>query len=60
MLAVISPAKKLNFDTEAPPGKHSQPEFLEQSEVLVEMARGLSRKDLARTMKLSAPFQSSS
>ena len=53
MLAVISPAKKLNFETEAPPGEHSQPEFLDQSEVLVEMARGLSRKDLARTMKLS-------
>ena len=53
MLAIISPAKKLNFETEAPPGEHSQPEFLEQSEVLVEMARGLSRRDLVRTMKLS-------
>jgi cytoplasmic iron level regulating protein YaaA (DUF328/UPF0246 family) len=29
MLAVISPARKLNFETEAPPGKHSQPEFLD-------------------------------
>jgi cytoplasmic iron level regulating protein YaaA (DUF328/UPF0246 family) len=53
MLAVISPAKKLDFETEALSAKHSQPEFLEQSEVLVEMARGLNRSDLARTMKLS-------
>ena len=53
MLAVISPAKKLDFETATLSTKHSQPEFLEQSEVLVEMARGLSRKDLARTMKLS-------
>ena len=53
MLAVISPAKKLDFETKAPPAKYSRPEFLDQSEVLVEMARGLSRKALARTMKLS-------
>ena len=39
MLAIISPAKKLNFETEAPPGEHSQPKFLEQSEVLVEKSK---------------------
>ena len=53
MLAVISPAKKLDFETDAPAGKHTQPQFLDDSEILVEMARGLSRGDLARTMKLS-------
>ena len=53
MLAVISPAKKLDFETEPKTGKHTQPAFLDDSEVLVEMARGLTREDLARTMKLS-------
>jgi len=53
MLALISPAKKLNFDLDSPPGRHSQPVFLEQTETLVTTARRLSRADLARTMKLS-------
>ena len=53
MLAVISPAKKLDFETDAPPGKHTQPEFLDSAEILVDAARRLSRTELARTMKLS-------
>lgn len=53
MLAVISPAKKLDFETGPETPKHTQPQFLDDTEVLVEMARGLNRKDLARTMKLS-------
>ncbi len=53
MLALISPAKKLDFETEPETAKHTQPQFLDDTEVLVEMARGLNRKDLARTMKLS-------
>jgi len=61
MLAVISPAKKLDFEIDVPPGAlsgaptgaFSEPEFLDQSELLVATARGLSRDALARTMKLS-------
>ncbi len=53
MLAIISPAKKLDFETESPIARHSLPEFLERSEILVRSARKLSRDDLARSMKLS-------
>ncbi len=53
MLAVISPAKKLNFETEPRSAEHTLPEFLDQSDILVEKARTLSRAELGRTMKLS-------
>lgn len=53
MLAVISPAKKLDFETEPRISRHSQPDFLAQSEQLVKSARKLSRDQLAQTMKLS-------
>ncbi len=53
MLALISPAKKLDFETEPAVGRHSQPRFLEQTQELVAVARSLSRDELARTMKLS-------
>ncbi|MEE2698384.1 MAG: peroxide stress protein YaaA [Pseudomonadota bacterium] len=53
MLAIISPAKKLDFESPTHHSNFSQPEFLEQSKVLVEKAKGLSRSDLKRAMKLS-------
>ena len=53
MLAVISPAKKLDFETEPRSAEHTLPEFLDQSEILVGCARRLSRAELGRTMKLS-------
>ncbi len=53
MLAVISPAKKLDFETEPRSAEHTLPEFLDQSDILVEKARTLSRAELGRTMKLS-------
>ncbi|MBL4691570.1 MAG: peroxide stress protein YaaA [Rhodospirillales bacterium] len=53
MLAVISPAKKLDFETEPKSSLFTQPAFLDRSEILVEKARRLSRADLGRTMKLS-------
>jgi len=53
MLAVISPAKKLDFDTESPSPDYTLPDFLDQSDILVETARRLSREELGRTMKLS-------
>lgn len=53
MLAVISPAKKLDFDTDVALGDFSQPDFLDQSEKLVAQARKLSRRDLAGMMGIS-------
>jgi cytoplasmic iron level regulating protein YaaA (DUF328/UPF0246 family) len=53
MLALVSPAKKLDFTEMAAPMSHSQPDFLERSAVLVEQAKKLSQVELARLMKLS-------
>ena len=53
MLALISPAKKLDFETESHLAEHSEPDFLGRSEELVMTARKLSRAQLASTMKLS-------
>ncbi|NQU56344.1 MAG: peroxide stress protein YaaA [Rhodospirillales bacterium] len=53
MLALVSPAKKLDFAELAAPMTHSQPDFLERSQVLVDWAKKLSRAELSRLMKLS-------
>ena len=53
MLALISPAKKLDFETDPGLSAHSLPDFLGETEILVAAARRLSRGDLQRTMKLS-------
>lgn len=53
MLALISPAKKLDFESETTMSAHSQPHFLEQAGKLATTARRLSRAKLARTMNLS-------
>lgn len=53
MLVLISPAKKLNFEDSAPFDTHTQPDFLDDSEDLVEEARTLTRADLSRLMKIS-------
>ncbi len=53
MLAIVSPAKKLDFIEMAAPIAHSQPDFLDRSKVLVKAAQKLSRAELSRLMKLS-------
>ncbi len=53
MLALISPAKKLDFETDPSFDTHTQPVLLDKAEKLVVRARQLSRAALARTMKLS-------
>lgn len=53
MLAVISPAKKLDFETETTLSTHTQPDFLNKSKNLVKDARKLSRRDLANLMGIS-------
>ena len=53
MLALISPAKKLDFQSEPSKASHTQPDFLKYAKKLVTAARKLSRVELARTMNLS-------
>ena len=53
MLALISPAKKLDFESEPTLQRHTQPDFLPQSKKLVETARKLSRQDLRNLMGIS-------
>jgi len=53
MLSLVSPAKKLNFESDTTSETHSQPRFLNEAMKLVRKARTLSRGQLAQTMKLS-------
>jgi len=53
MLALISPAKKLDFETEPTLQAHTQPDFLAKSKKLVSQARKLSRQDLRNLMGIS-------
>lgn len=53
MLAVISPAKTLDFESKCPTKKHSEPDFLEQSEALINKLAKLSRPKLGELMKIS-------
>ncbi len=53
MLALISPAKKLDFESAPTMSKHSQPKFLVNASKLAEAARKLSRSQLATSMKIS-------
>ncbi len=51
MLCVISPAKKLDFETEPHSQDFTLPKFLDKADILVEKARRLSQAELGRTMK---------
>ncbi len=53
MFCVVSPAKKLDFDTPASVQKFTQPSFLEDTVELSETTRSLSRADLSQLMKIS-------
>ncbi|MCW9033763.1 MAG: peroxide stress protein YaaA [Rhodospirillales bacterium] len=53
MLALISPAKKLNFDPLEKPLPSTEPAFPKEANSLVKVASKLSRPDLQRLMKLS-------
>ncbi|MCF6312476.1 MAG: peroxide stress protein YaaA [Verrucomicrobiales bacterium] len=54
MLAIISPAKTLDFNTALPPLKVTQPQFLDQSAQLIKQLRTLSEADLQALMRISA------
>ncbi|WP_028880161.1 peroxide stress protein YaaA [Terasakiella pusilla] len=53
MFCVVSPAKKLDYDTPAPNLNHTESVFLEDTVELSKTTRKLSRADLSRLMKIS-------
>ncbi|MFC3033401.1 peroxide stress protein YaaA [Pseudoalteromonas fenneropenaei] len=53
MITVISPAKNLDYQTQAPLSDFSQPELLDHSAELIAVCRELSVQQLASLMKLS-------
>lgn len=53
MLILVSPAKNLDFDTPLATKKHSQPDFLEQSQTLINDLRELKPDDISALMKIS-------
>ena len=53
MLALVSPAKKLDFESEWMGDKHSQPELLGETKALVDVTKALSQTQIKSLMKLS-------
>ena len=53
MLAVISPAKTLDFDSACPSHRVTQPEFLDDAEELISVLKKVSRPELRELMGLS-------
>ena len=54
MKIVISPAKRLDFESKAPVKKHTQPVFTHESETLIKILREKSVTELKDLMKLSS------
>lgn len=54
MLLIISPAKKLDFDSIAQTDKFTQPDFLDQSQQLIDTLLPYTSEDLEKLMKLSS------
>ena len=53
MLAILSPAKSLDFESKLPRGAHTIPEFLDESAQLVERLREFTPRDLSQMMGVS-------
>lgn len=53
MLALISPAKTLDYETALPSSNFTQPRLLDQSEQLIEVCRELSASQLSSLMSVS-------
>jgi len=54
MIALLSPAKTLDFETKYNFSEYTVPEFIKDSEYLVEELQKMSMQDLAKLMSLSA------
>lgn len=53
MLMLISPAKRLDFESPVTPVAHTQPAFLEEARSLVDRLRGFSPAEIASLMGIS-------
>lgn len=53
MIALLSPAKSLDFETKPHVSNHTQPAFLEDSEYLVKKLKKLSAKKIGKLMSIS-------
>lgn len=53
MLALISPAKTLDYETALPTDTYTQPRLLEQSQQLIDVCRKLSATEIASLMTVS-------
>lgn len=53
MLLVVSPAKKLDYDTPVDSTKATLPEYLDQSQILIDQLRQYSTAELSKLMHLS-------
>lgn len=53
MLAIVSPSKSLDFESELPTNLHTMPEFLEQSKRLIDNLRGFDEAGLRQLMGIS-------
>ncbi len=53
MLMVISPAKTLDYETPPATRRHTQPQYLEHAQALIDELRKLSPQDIAELMHLS-------
>lgn len=53
MLLVVSPAKKLDFESPVATNKYTQPDLLKESQLLIDECVKLSPSDIASLMKLS-------
>jgi len=53
MITIISPAKTLDFKSEVQTNQNSQPEFLNDSKILMNELGKLNPKDIARLMKVN-------
>ena len=58
MLALLSPAKKIDLEAPLPTQAHSQADTLAHTEALLPTVRSLSADDLARLMDISADLAS--
>jgi len=56
MIILLSPAKSLDFDSPPTIAKATRPDFLDQSEILVERLREFSPAKLASLMEISDPL----
>ncbi len=56
MLAIISPAKTLDYESELPAFEPTQPEFLEEAQQLITALRKKSRPQLREMMGISEPL----